>query len=143
MQLAFSVHRTSYSSLLELDKRIRSFPLPAHLLSPVHETGGRDWDADPSCAMQQFFPVCERESSEYISPSDGNSLLALTKTYRPHIHPQILVCRGTSRLARSLPTRIRPVCGCGLSQCQYFNQRIDEPYKRTPKGSWPRLVLLV
>ncbi|KAF8269849.1 hypothetical protein EI94DRAFT_1573121, partial [Lactarius quietus] len=63
VQLAFSVHRTSYSSLLELDKRIRSFPLPAHLLSPVHETGGRDWDADPSCAMQQFFPVCERESN--------------------------------------------------------------------------------
>lgn len=63
VQLAFSVHRTSYSSLLELDKRIRSFPLPAHLLSPVHETGGRDWDANPSCAMQQFFPVCERESN--------------------------------------------------------------------------------
>lgn len=63
VQRAFSVHRASYSSLLELDKRIRSFPLPAHLLSPVHETGGRDWDADPSCAMQQFFPVCERESN--------------------------------------------------------------------------------
>lgn len=67
----------------------------------------------------------------------------LTKMCRPYIHPPILVCRGTSRLARSLPTRIRPVCGCSLSQRQYFNQRVDEPYKRTPKGSWPRLVLLV
>lgn len=63
VQLAFSVHRASYASLMELDKRIRSFPLPAHLLSPVHESGGRDWDVDPSCAMQQFFPVCERESN--------------------------------------------------------------------------------
>jgi hypothetical protein len=56
----------------------------------------------------------------------------LTKKCRPHIRPQILVCRGTSRLARSLPTRIWPVCGCGLSQRQYFDQRVDEPHKCAP-----------
>ena len=143
VQLAFSVHRASYSSLLELDKRIRSFPLPAHLLSPVHETGGRDWDADPSCAMQQFFPVCERESSEYTPPSDGNWLSANVKMCRPHIHPQMLVCRGITRLAGSLPTRIWPVRGCGLSQCQYFDQRIEEPHQCAPYRSRSRLVLLV
>ncbi|KAI0305891.1 fungal-specific transcription factor domain-containing protein [Multifurca ochricompacta] len=63
VQRAFSVHQASYSSLLELDKRIRSFPLPAHLFSPAHEAGGRDWDTNPNLAMQQFFPVCERESN--------------------------------------------------------------------------------
>ncbi|KAI0272482.1 hypothetical protein BC834DRAFT_966502 [Gloeopeniophorella convolvens] len=63
VQRAFAVHRASYASLLELDKRIRSFPSPAHLLSPAHEVGSRDWDANPTSAMQQFFLVCEREAN--------------------------------------------------------------------------------
>ncbi|KAI9511610.1 fungal-specific transcription factor domain-containing protein [Russula earlei] len=63
VQRAFSVKRESYSSLLELDRRIRSFPLPTHLLSPVYGTRNRDWDSDPSRAMQQFFAACERESN--------------------------------------------------------------------------------
>ncbi|KAI0255861.1 fungal-specific transcription factor domain-containing protein, partial [Lactifluus subvellereus] len=62
VQHAFSVPRASYSSLLEIDKRIRSFPLPSHL-SPASETGGQAWDANPSRAMQQFFALCERESN--------------------------------------------------------------------------------
>lgn len=67
VQRAFSVYRESYSSLLELDERIRTFPIPSHLLSPAHETGGRDWDANPSTAMRQFFAACERESSGCLS----------------------------------------------------------------------------
>ena len=67
VQRTFSVYRESYSSVLELDKRIRAFPIPSHLLSPAHETGGRDWDANPSTAMRQFFTACERESSGYLS----------------------------------------------------------------------------
>ena len=39
----------------------------------------------------------------------------LTQMCRPHIHPQILVCRGPTRLSRSLPTRIWTVRRCGLS----------------------------
>jgi hypothetical protein len=66
VQRTSSVHRMSYSSLLELDERIRSFPLPSYLHSPMH--GGRDWDATPSRALQQFFAGNQRESSESLLP---------------------------------------------------------------------------
>jgi hypothetical protein len=106
VQRTFSVHWESYSSLLELDKRIRSFPLPAHLCQG-HETGRRDWDANPSHAMQQFYAVCNRESSEY--PSILSSVLGqLTKMsmHRPYIHPQMLVRRSVTRLSRSTAARV-------------------------------------
>ncbi len=64
IQRTFSVRRESYSSILELDKRIRSFPIPSHLRSPVFGFEGRDWDPIPSRALQQFFVPCDRESSE-------------------------------------------------------------------------------
>jgi hypothetical protein len=64
IQRTHSVHRASYSSFLELDKRIRSFPVPSHLHSPVYGTERRDWDATPFRAMQQYFALCSIESSE-------------------------------------------------------------------------------
>jgi hypothetical protein len=64
VQRTHSVHRASYSSFLELDKRIRSFPVPSYLHSPVYGTERRDWDATPSRAMQQYFAPCSVESSE-------------------------------------------------------------------------------
>ncbi|KAH9967272.1 fungal-specific transcription factor domain-containing protein [Russula dissimulans] len=63
VQRAFSVHQESYASLLELDKRIRSFPLPTHVSSPAYETGRRDWDTNSSNAMQQYMAACSRESN--------------------------------------------------------------------------------
>jgi hypothetical protein len=66
VQRTSSVHRMSYSSLLDLDKRIRSFPLPSYLHSPMH--GGREWDATPCLALQQFFAGNQRESSESLLP---------------------------------------------------------------------------
>ena len=67
VQRTHSVHRASYSSFLDLDKRIRSFPLPSHLHSPVYGTERGDWDATPSRAMQQYFAPCSIESSELFS----------------------------------------------------------------------------
>jgi hypothetical protein len=110
VQRTFSVHRASYSSLLELDKRIRAFPLPSYLHSPIHGTEGRDWDTTPSGAMQQFFAACERESSERLSqciipmslaPAHSNA-----RCYRPYVHPQVMVRRGVTRLNRSAPARV-------------------------------------
>lgn len=54
-----------YSQFLELDRRIRTFPLPHHLQSPLDESP-EGWADDPSLAMQQYGVVCERESSEYF-----------------------------------------------------------------------------
>jgi hypothetical protein len=64
VQRTHSVHRASYSSFIELDKRIRSFPLPSHLHSPVYGTERRDWDVTPSRAMRQYFVPSSVESSE-------------------------------------------------------------------------------
>lgn len=63
VQHTHSVHRASYSSFLELDKRIRSFPVPSYLHSPVYGTERRDWDTTPSRAMRQYFAPCSVESN--------------------------------------------------------------------------------
>ncbi|KAI0285848.1 fungal-specific transcription factor domain-containing protein, partial [Russula aff. rugulosa BPL654] len=63
VQRTHSVHRASYSSFIELDKRIRSFPLPSHLHSPVYGTERRDWDVTPSRAMRQYFVPSSVESN--------------------------------------------------------------------------------
>lgn len=63
VQRTDSVHRASYSSFLELDKRIRSFPIPSYLHSPAYGTERRDWDATPSRAMQQYFVLSSVEST--------------------------------------------------------------------------------
>ena len=58
-----SLKTPGYSQFLELDRRIRTFPLPNHLQSPLDESP-EGWADDPSLAMQQYGVVCERESSE-------------------------------------------------------------------------------
>lgn len=64
----FSPRTPPYKSLLDLDKKIRSFPLPSHLRSPVRSTDtSRSWNQDPSRAMQQYCAICLRESSTPFS----------------------------------------------------------------------------
>lgn len=59
-------HKTpNYSTFLELDRRIRTFPVPTHLISPMNESG-RGWPSDPAHAMQQYSVVVERESSMFF-----------------------------------------------------------------------------
>lgn len=132
VQRTSSVHRMSYSSLLELDERIRSFPLPSYLHSPMH--GARDWDATPSRALQQFFAGNQRESSESLLPvyfrrvwpAHNNA----RRIYRPFIHPQVLVRRGVTRLVRSTPARVWSICSCDLSQRQYLDQWHEKSHRR-------------
>ncbi|KAI0320858.1 fungal-specific transcription factor domain-containing protein [Amylostereum chailletii] len=61
VQRAFAVRPPNYTSLIELDKRIRAFPLPEHL-RPGTETG-HGWNTSSSEAMKQFCAVCMRESN--------------------------------------------------------------------------------
>lgn len=65
VQHVFSTKVPSYTALLELDKKIRQFPVPPHLQSPIpgSETG-RSWSHDEIRANQQFCAVCVRHSSE-------------------------------------------------------------------------------
>lgn len=62
----FNPRTPPYEALLELDKKIRAFPLPSHLHSPIgtkHIDPGTQWHPDPSKAMQQYSAVCTRESN--------------------------------------------------------------------------------
>ncbi|KAH6916233.1 fungal-specific transcription factor domain-containing protein, partial [Coprinopsis sp. MPI-PUGE-AT-0042] len=61
----FNPRTPPYESLLDLDKKIRAFPLPAHLRSPMgrNPEGGRAWSPDPSKALQQYTALCTRESN--------------------------------------------------------------------------------
>lgn len=60
----FSRRASSYSALIELDKKIRQFPIPGHLQSPGQVSeAGRMWSSDQTRANQQYCLVCVRESS--------------------------------------------------------------------------------
>ena len=65
VKFASSLKTPGYSQFLELDRRIRTFPLPSHLQSPLDESP-EGWADDPSLAMQQYGVVCERESSKHL-----------------------------------------------------------------------------
>ncbi len=65
VQHIFSTRAPPYSSLLELDKTIRRFGMPAHLRSPSRTSdSSRSWSLTPTRAMQQYCALCVRESSE-------------------------------------------------------------------------------
>lgn len=56
--------RITFDSLLELDKRIREFPVPAHLKAPgPGEDSSVTWSTDEYHAMTQYCLLCEKESN--------------------------------------------------------------------------------
>ena len=54
----------SYQTIMDLDHKIRTFPIPLELQPPLQGYQGRTWSSDPASAMQQFCFICERELSE-------------------------------------------------------------------------------
>ncbi|KAI0051576.1 hypothetical protein FA95DRAFT_1485275 [Auriscalpium vulgare] len=117
VQRAFAVRTPSYNSLLQLDKRIRTFPIPSHLQSPGQDAS-KFWNQDPTRAMQQYCVVneCEaillyihrsyfaqalRESEEPLrhkySPSvtatyRGSLVLIATLKHLNSVHPKLSSC---------------------------------------------------
>jgi hypothetical protein len=78
----FSVRPLSYASLLELDKRIRTFPLPEHLRTGSEN--GQGWSQDPFKAMVQHCATVLRESSAFrCHAADAKSLTIR----RSPVHP--------------------------------------------------------
>jgi hypothetical protein len=68
IQHVFSTKVPEYTALLELDHRLRRFPVPSSLQSPTAGNGepmnGKAWASSPSRAMMQYCVLCTRESSE-------------------------------------------------------------------------------
>jgi hypothetical protein len=87
VQHVFNTKFSPYSAVFELDKRIRKFPLPLHLQSPVPSSeNSRPWSRDPPHAMQQYCVVCERESSENDLTRPLYSLFTYAFTDLLYIH---------------------------------------------------------
>ncbi|KDQ61553.1 hypothetical protein JAAARDRAFT_704939 [Jaapia argillacea MUCL 33604] len=104
---AFSTKVPTYAALLELDKKIRTFPVPLHLQSPVQgPEAGRAWSPDPTRAMQQYCVVCERESnllyihrSYFVQALRDKSGNPLAHKYAPSV---LATYRSACRLITSL-----------------------------------------
>ncbi|KAI0048133.1 hypothetical protein FA95DRAFT_1127130 [Auriscalpium vulgare] len=62
VQRAFALQPFDYPSLLQLDKRIRTFPIPSHLRKPGQDTS-ESWNQHPTRAMQQYSVVCQCETT--------------------------------------------------------------------------------
>ncbi|KAF9268995.1 hypothetical protein L218DRAFT_1072662 [Marasmius fiardii PR-910] len=64
VQHIFITKKLPYAALLDLDKKIRMFPVPVHLQAPLGPSDTEHtWSADPGRAMQQYCLFCERESN--------------------------------------------------------------------------------
>lgn len=68
VQHVFRTRAAPYAALIDLDKKIRQFPIPIHLRSPTQTSEpGCFWSKDSTLAHQQYCVLCERESSEFLS----------------------------------------------------------------------------
>lgn len=60
----------SYEDAMALDRKIRTFPVPARLQVALQSSEVWSWSSDPSKAVQQFSVVCDRELSKFNSSHD-------------------------------------------------------------------------
>ncbi|KAF8920617.1 fungal-specific transcription factor domain-containing protein [Mucidula mucida] len=107
IQHIFTTRVPSYKALLDLDKKIRKFPVAPHLQSPIEASeAGRAWSADRLHAMQQYCVVCERESnllyihrSYFAQAIQAQSRNPLQHQYAPSV---LATYRSACRLISSL-----------------------------------------
>ncbi|KAF9268994.1 hypothetical protein L218DRAFT_916484 [Marasmius fiardii PR-910] len=107
VQHIFITKKLPYTVLLDLDKKIRKFPVPAHLLPPLGPSDTEhSWSTDPGRAMQQYCLCCERESnllylhrSFFAQALRENSANPLATRYAPSL---IATCRSACQLIASL-----------------------------------------
>ncbi|THU99159.1 hypothetical protein K435DRAFT_828264 [Dendrothele bispora CBS 962.96] len=120
VQYFFSARRQSYAAVLDLDAKIRKFPIVSHLQSPVAASeAGRSWSPDPVKAMQQYCVVCERESDllylhrSYFVQALQQKVDILQHEYTPSV---LAIYRSACRLITSLkglyPNHPEPTSKC-------------------------------
>ncbi|KAK7686373.1 hypothetical protein QCA50_010597 [Cerrena zonata] len=63
LRQAFSPCSPAYASLIELDRSIRTFPMPSHLLFDLQGTDQRPLSMDPSKALQQCACIFMKETN--------------------------------------------------------------------------------
>lgn len=128
VQHTFSTKAPPYAALLELDKIIRRFVMPAHLRSPYKASDStKSWSLDVSSAMQQYCALCLRESSEMdlvstfkFTEPPVTDLLYIHRSYfaqairqdseNPLRHPYAPSVLATYRSACRLISALRGLC---------------------------------
>ncbi|CAL1714732.1 unnamed protein product [Somion occarium] len=60
---AFSPGNMPYTSLIELDRKIRTFPMPSHLQLDLQSTNQRSWSMDLPTALQQLGCIFMKETN--------------------------------------------------------------------------------
>ncbi|KAF8892108.1 hypothetical protein BD779DRAFT_1437104 [Infundibulicybe gibba] len=123
VQHIFSTKAPSYAALLDIDRRIRKFPIPNHLRSPLRASDGRVWSSDASHAMQQYCALCVRESnllyihrSYFAQAIRDDSTNPLGHKYAPSV---LATFRSACRLISSLKT-LHPLYPTMVSHVWFF-----------------------
>lgn len=106
VQHIFSTRAPPYAAVLELDKIIRRFGVPAHLRSPYKASDSAKWSLDASTAMKQYCALCLRESnllyihrSYFAQAIRQDSENPLRHPYAPSV---LATYRSASRLISAL-----------------------------------------
>ncbi|TRM60171.1 hypothetical protein BD626DRAFT_505706 [Schizophyllum amplum] len=120
----FSTRLPHYKSVLELDKRIRNFPMPAHLRSPavLPVTPGCEWAEEPSRAMQQYCVVVLTQGHLlYIHRSYAGAALQAEGDPMSHsFAPSVLaVYRSSCQLIEGVQSLMKKHPEM-LSECWFF-----------------------
>lgn len=107
VQHVFNTRVPIYSTLLELDRKIRRLDLPSHLQSPMEASeAGRAWSPEAPKAMQQYAALCCREAnlmyihrSWFVQAIRDAPANPLQHKYAPSV---LAVYRSACRLISSL-----------------------------------------
>ncbi|KAH8832595.1 hypothetical protein DL96DRAFT_1416396, partial [Flagelloscypha sp. PMI_526] len=102
----FTTIPMSYHTLLEIDKGIRKFPIPAHLRAPVHADGADlSWSTNQQLAMQQCCTVTIKESTllsihrSYFAAAASQNVDPLKHIYGPSV---LAAYRSANKLIASM-----------------------------------------
>lgn len=151
---AFGAKIPTYSTILELDRKIRDFPIPSHLqLQNITDTR-----AGPQVILQQFLVLTMKESGEQSLMRTSQSVSSSHSLSTPQ-HPQTLFLTGVTRFSqRPTETQIWSLChgyvsvrlatdrhpfirSRSYSQCCSADTDLLVPgtfSRRTPNKAWPR-----
>jgi hypothetical protein len=127
MSTAFGAKMPPYLTVLELDRKIRDFPVPVYL-RPICETGTPpvpDSDELPEVHMQRWWVLSNKEASTHICCLQARSSFANYHSSAAKSTP-ILFCRRSSRSTkRSTQASIWTVRHGNISLCLQTHSRTE------------------
>jgi hypothetical protein len=112
MSTVYGVKAPSYTAVLELDKMIRDFPVPARLQSKCDQPDAHD-ESDTVTHMQRWTLISSKEISKYspcVRDVDAYGMYSVAESTST-LSRKCFVCGA----ARPLEASIQPIGHCYLS----------------------------